>query len=451
MKDITPSLLQQTFFKNNFAKDFYQKYLLFSELEKDYPSPVSMGKLKNILHINTAYGKGGAAKICGLLNNGLDAYGLSSNALVDTDYLANKNNVYEIKQTNPDLHKTLHKASRNLGWLDFFNPASFDIPDYKLFKDADVVHLHNIHGAYFSLFLLPQLSSLKPTVWTLHDEQAFTGHCSFTFDCEKWIDGCGDCSNLDYYPKLKTDTTEFLVRTKQQIYNKSHLTFAVPSQWLKNRTGKSILGGHDIRVIHNGIDEKVFVPTDKIEAKKLLGLPLDKKILLFTASGSIKNPQKGGEYLLQAYETLKGENDILFLNLGGDDKTKKANWLDIPYVTEEHIMALYYSAADLFVYPSMAESFGLVIGEAMACGTTVIAFNNTAIPEILKHMETGYLAENKNMEDFVQGIKLFLSDESLRKNAEQRSREVVQDNFTMDTMIKNYIKLYEEIVEKCNV
>jgi len=106
---------------------------------------------------------------------------------------------------------------------------------------------------------------------------------------------------------------------------------------------------------------------------------------------------------------------------------------------------LYYSAADLFIYPSQAEVFGLVIAEAMACETPVVAFRNTAIPELVNHMETGYLAENKNIDDFINDIKTFLDNDSLRKNAGLRGRQVVLDKFTIDRMINQYVELYQEV------
>ncbi|MFA6990378.1 MAG: glycosyltransferase, partial [Candidatus Gastranaerophilaceae bacterium] len=110
----------------------------------------------------------------------------------------------------------------------------------------------------------------------------------------------------------------------------------------------------------------------------------------------------------------------------------------------------YYSAADLFIYPSMAESFGLVIAESMACETPVVAFNNSAIPELIEHLETGYLAENKNVDDFINGIQTFLNNDELRTSAGIKAREVVLTKFTINKMLSGYISLYDEVFEKFN-
>ena len=404
--------------------------------------------MKNIIHINTAVGKGGAAKVAyNYLNKNFNRMGYNSKLLAGMIYCKQDPDMTLINCKNLNLHKLLHKYQRNSGLLDFYNLASFDIPEMEIFKNADIVHLHNLHGSYFSPFMLPQLTSLKPTIWTLHDEQSYTGHCAYAFDCKKWLTGCGNCPDLNFYPKIKKDTTEFLLKTKRKIYDMSDFTVVCPSNWLTNRAKQSILKNKDIRVIYNGINEKIFVNTDKNEARKILNLPLDKKILMFSASGSIKNPQKGGKYLYEAYNRLKNNAELLFLNIGGGNSSKLTkNWIDVPYINDEKTMALYYSASDLFVYPSMAETFGLVVAEAMSCGTPVVAFNNTAIPEIIEHMKTGYLAENKNIEDFINGINLFLSNDELIKSAIIQSRKKIELFFTLDKMISNYINLYQEVL-----
>ena len=442
------SFIESHFSQRKLSQKIYENFVLL-HLKKFHSKQKVCGDLKNILHINTAVGRGGAAKIAyNALNNNLNKHELNSKILVGTAYCEKNEEIELIDCKNVKLHKLLHRYQKTSGLLDFYNLASFDIVHNKAFNDADVIHLHNLHGAYFSPFLLPKLTSLKPTIWTLHDEQAYTGHCAYAFECDKWLTGCGNCPDLNFYPKIKTDTTNFLLNIKKKIYDMSDFTISCPSEWLKNRATKSILKDKEIRVIYNGINEKIFINTDKIMARKSLNLPLDKKILLFSASGSIKNPQKGGQYILEAYKILKDEKDILFVNVGSEKKSKKTNWIDIPYISDERKLALYYSAADIFIYPSLAETFGLVIGEAMSCGTPVVAFNSTAVPEIVRHLKTGYLAEHKNINDFVAGIKELLKNHEFRTTAGIKSRELIESTFTLDKMINNYANLYHEVWEK---
>ncbi len=432
---IETNFYQKYFSQRKVAQKIYENFVLLHL--KKYPKNYSYNReLKNIFHINTAIGRGGAAKIAyNFLNQNLNKMGYNSKLLAGMIYCKRESDMELINIKNKNLHKLLHRYQRNSGLLDFYNLSSFEIPKLTAFKNADILHLHNLHGSYFSPFMLPELTSLKPTVWTLHDEQAFTGHCSFSLECEKWQTGCGNCPDLNFYPKIKKDTTAFLLQTKKKIYEMSNFTIVCYSKWLKNKLSSSILKNKDIRLIYNGIDEKTFVNTEKKQARESLNLPQDKKILLFSANGGIRNPQKGGKYVVQAYNHFKSNPDIVFLCIGGKKEFNAPNWVDIPYISDEKTMALYYSAADLFIYPSMAETFGLVVAEAMACGTPVVAFNNTAIPEIVDHVQNGYLAENRNIEDFINGINLFLNNDEIRNFAVANSRLKIGKYFTLDKMI----------------
>jgi len=446
-----PNFIEKLFFSDKIAKKIFDNSI--QPKLKKYPKvECNKHELKNILHINTAAGKGGAAKIAHeLLNKSLIQKGYNSKILVNESCLSD-DSIHLLEHKNLDLHKLLHKYQRRNGLIDFFNLDSFNIKNINSFKNADILHLHNLHGNYFSLFNLPEITALKPTIWTLHDEYAITGHCAFTLDCEKWQTGCGNCSNLSAYPKLKKGTTEYLFDIKRKIYENSDFTIVCYSHWLKDKLSKSLLKDKDIRLIYNGINEKIFINTEKMQARAKLNLPLDKKILLFSANGGIRNPQKGGKYVLEAYEHFKCYQDIIFLCIGGKDKEIDAeNWMDIPYINDEKIMALYYSAADLFIYPSLAETFGLVLAEAMACELPIVSFKNSAIQEVVLHSQTGYLAENKNIQDFIKGINLLLDNDVFRNTASKQARIRVLEKFTLDKMIDNYIALYKEVLDKCKV
>ena len=163
----------------------------------------------------------------------------------------------------------------------------------------------------------------------------------------------------------------------------------------------------------------------------------------------MENPNKGGMYLKQAYEYFKNREDVLFLIIGGDKNTQLANnVINISYIFDEIQIAKYYSAADLFIYPSLADSFGLVVAEAMACELPVITFETGGIPEILKHEEHGYIAKQKDIKDFIKGIELFIENPDLKLKASLIARETIERKFNIDKMIDTYTQLYDEVFEK---
>lgn len=404
----------------------------------------------NILHINTLDNTGGAAKVAYRLKNGLKKIGHSSWMLVGYKFSKNQ----DVKQIsrNKYIQMGYYVFSAAILRPGLIFRSTFRIKNRNDVTNSDIIHLHNLHGGYFNLLALPELSKLKPTIYTLHDMWAFTGHCAHSFDCDKWQTGCGNCPYLKVYPALWYDITRNLWEIKKNIYSKSDFIIVTPSRWLENKLKKSILSDKKTYLIYNGIDPEIFHPMDKINVRKKLNLPPDKTILMFSAYSGLKNAWKGGDYLLKALEQIDGEN-IFFLNIGSKENLEKRvkksiEWISIPYVDNETTMAEYYAASDLFLYPSLADNCPLVVLESMACGTPVIAFETGGIPELLTNMRTGYIARYKDVDDFVKGIKLFLDNVELRAKAGLSARKDVEKHFTLDKMVMLYEELYHIIKGK---
>jgi glycosyltransferase involved in cell wall biosynthesis len=440
-----PYLIKKIF-KIPYAKYYFEKEIL-STNKKCAKLIQTKSELKNILHLNTYTGTGGAAKIAyNALCGELQKKDYNCDILVDRFFEDEKpQNVYLIDKILTKDQKILYRAQGELSWLDFFHQSSFNIKNMNIFKNADVLHLHNLHGNFFNLFALPEITSLKPTIWTLHDQFAMTGHCASPCECENWLTGCKVCSSLSSVPVISTDTANFLYETKKNIYKNCDFTVVANSKWMKKNIEKSILKDHEIKLIPNGVDTDIFKPYDKREVRKKLDLPLDKKILMFSSNLGLDNTQKGTKYLLDAYEYFKNRDDILFISVGGERREYLyENFICFPYITSEKEMAEFYTAADLFIFPTLAETFGLVIAEALSCEIPVITFDTGPIPELVEHMQNGYLAKYKNSSDFIKGIELFLEKDDLLYGASKKARNKIVENFSLIKMVDEYEKLYHE-------
>ena len=179
------------------------------------------------------------------------------------------------------------------------------------------------------------------------------------------------------------------------------------------RAKESILKSRSIEHIPNGIDTKVFHPRDRRAVRETLGLPQDKKIIMFAADAAAINPLKGYEYLQRAFRDprLLWRSDLMFLGVGGTaadtDEGFEARWEG--RIDNARIMAADYSAADVVVLPSLAENSPLTILEAMACGTPVIAFDVGGVSELVHNRQTGYLARYRDISDLAEGIWWLIS------------------------------------------
>ena len=426
----------------NWARNEY-----FFEINRKWKKKVTTKKeVSSILHINTTDSTGGAAKIANDLFLKQRKLGIDSKMLVALKKTKNEE-IFEIPLNTSKKQHFLKFAQDKLQWQDFFHLSSKDILECEIFKTSDIIHLHNLHGGYFSPFAVYLFGQEKPVVWSLHDMQSFTGHCAHAFDCEKWKTGCGECPQLSAYPSISIDTSDFIWKTRQKIYSKSNLHIVVLSNWLREKVEKSILSNQHIYTIHNGIDTSIYTKVDKVKAREKLNIPLESKVVLFSADMGTQNPYKGGAFVTEIIEKCN-EIDVLFINIGGKKDIIKTstNW-EIPYVLDPHEMAQYYSAADLYLYPTLADNCPLVVLEAMSCGLPVLTFETGGVPELVSHMNTGYIADYKSFEDLNKGFKLLLENEKLRVEMGQNGIKRVNENFTIEIMNEKYMKIYSQITK----
>lgn len=341
------------------------------------------------------------------------------------------------------------KVRRKLAyWLandiDIFSSGS--IVKTKEFKRADIVHCHNLHSYYFNLSTLKKIVGLKPVIWTFHDMWPITAHCGHSFDGEL-KNGFFQCPSTDIYPPIAWHNEKYLEKRKSGIYEKSFFHIVTPSKWLAGKVKQSILKDKPLSVIYNGTDASMFKPRNQRESRQSLGLPMDKQIILIVAKRGQSNPWKGGNYAKEAIKGFIDDSRAFFVDLGGDINQTNNQVRAVSYVNNQDILAKYYSAANMLLYPSIADNCPLVVLEAMACGLPVVSFNTGGIPELVEHKINGYIAEYKNIADLRVGIKylLNLSSQEIEK-MRQYSINKISAGFTIKKMANQYLELYREIL-----
>ena len=413
----------------------------------------------NILHINLADVARGAAKAALRLHKAQLKLGHASQMLVGLKQKS-RPEIEMIPARDTAWRKSLFNFvngfERRTGLQYLWQPWKKQFLRHRFTQQAEVINLHNIHSGFFSHTILPELGRMRPLVWTLHDLWSITGHCGFPYlhNCERWKTGCGQCPSLSDHPAIAVDTTAMLWKIKAQIYRRTAITLVTPSEWMADIVRLSpLFAGFEIHCIPHGLDTKIFKPMTKHAAREALGIPLDAKIVLFSAFDLFQT-RKGGVYLFKALQRLfdEGRKNLLLLTMGSD----RVDWGDkykfpvhhAGLLQDEKAMALCYSAADVYAGPSLAESFGLVYMEAMACATPVLAFDCTAVPEVVRHLETGYLARNQDGDDLTHGLRLLLDDDGVREKLSRQSRELVEREYTLTLQAQRYVALYQETIAK---
>lgn len=313
--------------------------------------------------------------------------------------------------------------------------------------DPDVVHLHNLHGHYLNVeMLFRYLAEVnKPVIWTLHDCWSFTGHCAY-FDyvgCEKWKTGCYGCPNLREYPRsLIFDRSKESYRDKKRIFNSlKDLTIVTPSKWLAELVKESFLGSHKVKVIYNGIDLELFKPKDS-NFRQANGLE-DKFVMLGVAN--VWEKRKGYSYFMELSERLKDDERIVLIGLDESQKRElPKNILSVDRTSSPAELADIYSAADIFVNPTLEEVFGLVNAESLACGTPVVTFDTGGSPESIDE-NTGIVVEKGNTEELLAAIAEMKSKGKATYSEHCINR--VKRLFEKAEKYREYMELYSEINE----
>ncbi|UOO37548.1 glycosyltransferase [Oscillospiraceae bacterium CM] len=309
----------------------------------------------------------------------------------------------------------------------------------------DVIHLHNLHGSYINIPLLFRwLKKLnKPIVWTLHDCWPLTGHCTnFTaIGCRRWETGCQSCPQRQAYPKswLVDRSAQNMALKRRLFTSLDKLTLVPVSQWLCQQAAQSFLGGCERRVISNGVDRCIFAPTES-DFRAQNGL--DGKTILLGAA-SVWSPQKGLS-MFNALSALLDETYQIIL-VGVTQAQKKK--LSKKIMTFEHIqdpqeLANVYSATDIFLNPSVEESFGLVALEALACGIPVISNSFSANPELITP-SCGLVLGDVSAAAFAQAVKKLQINPFKQADCVKRA-----SGFDKEIMLARYLDLYETLYEK---
>lgn len=390
-----------------------------------------------VLIISTTERTGGGAIAAKRLLTALNKNGIQAKMLV-RDKQSNDANVVAYGNILPKVIERLRimfallKPLRKTWQYDFATDG-VDILSTKEYQEADVIHLHWVNQGMLSLRQLYQMMlSGKQIVWTLHDEWPFRGIRHYTDEA----DGTSD-SRVELLEKQLFDR-------KQSIYAQGRISFVGCSQWIADLAHRSMPCAK-VYHVNNCIPQEIFCPMDMHEARKAFALPLDKQLILFSCQ-KVTDKRKGMSYLLNALKYLHspkphlvivgGNADELSVTIGGVDKD---GMHFIPYVNGENEMARLYSAVDCFVTPSLQDNLPNTIAEAMSCGTPCVGFDAGGIPEMITHMQNGYVAKYCDSKDLAFGIETTLAHPQWRHAALSKAKE----SYNEQSVAQQYTKLYE--------
>ena len=422
-----------------------------------------------ILQISTYDIRGGAARAtyrlhCGLRNRGQacrmlvrykDTNDDSVSAIAaDPGYNGDERFLMEIPIQEHYINAHRTDVSNTMFSLPY---PGYDISGSDMAQNADIINLHWV-SQYQSPVTLHHLFALgKPVVWTLHDQWAFTGGCHYSAGCEGYRSSCRHCPQLTDDPFF---LPEAVLRDKEELFKNANLTIVTPSRWMGDCAGESrLFRSFPVEVIANSLETDLYYPLAKEEAKKHLGIPTDNITFLFGAIDGTEK-RKGFSELVKAMEFCR--QNALFQELLQKDRIRllcfgspnhQLENTGIPFIslgrleTDEEIRDAY-SAADIFLLPSLEDNLPNTVLEAMSCGTPVVAFHVGGVPDMVTDSVTGRLVKAFDVEQMSEAIVSLALSPDERVSMGEACRETVIRDYPLPVQAENYLNLYENLLRK---
>lgn len=410
-----------------------------------------------IFIVNKSDSRGGAARAAYRTHLCLRSIGIDSKMIVDNketgDWTVigpNGNIEKFIRYIKPQLIKPINFLfKRNNDIVQSFNLFPSKWLKFINNSEVDIVNLHWINGEMLSI---EQISKIKkPIVWTLHDMWAICGSEHYT-TTKRWERGY--ISNNRLPNEIGIDIDKWCWRRKVRNWRKT-LTIVCPSNDLAKCVKKSFLfRDNPIHVIPNPIDTEKWRPIEKANAKELLKISQETKLILFGAIGGTKDPRKGFDLLIKSLKILKETRSLsnIKLLIFGQLQPKEHIDFGFPTIYAGHLhddlsLDILYSASELMIVPSRQEILPLTAQEAIACGTPVVGFDIGGLEDIVVNKSNGYLAKPFNTNDLANGIEWVINNNN-KGEISSSARSFAIKKFSRKNISKKYLKIFEEIHKK---
>ncbi len=315
-------------------------------------------------------------------------------------------------------------------------------------EDPDIINLHNLHGYYLNYKIL--FNFLKkynvPVVWTFHDCWSFTGHCAhFDFlGCDKWKSQCSKCKQKKIYPaSIIFDNSKRNFELKKSLYSAmKNITVITPSSWLAGLCKESFFADAEVVVVNNGIDLNSFKPTESDFRKKY---NLENKFIILGMANGICNldaiDRKGMHYFKKLAEKTDDNTVIVLVGFNDENVELPDRMMGIKRTESIEELAKIYSSADVFVNPTLEDTFPTVNLEALACGTPVVTFKTGGSPESIDET-CGIVVEKYDVDGLYDAVLKIKEGKYTAEACLKRAKL-----YDKDLRFEEYYKIYERLLE----
>jgi glycosyltransferase involved in cell wall biosynthesis len=244
-----------------------------------------------------------------------------------------------------------------------------------------------------------------------------------------------------------------MYRLKKNILARSKIDIIVASKYMLNMVQNSpILSDNRVHYIPFGVDTNIFRPMDSAGLRSKYGISKNSNVISFRETDS---EYKGLSYIKEALKRIKlngHKNPITLLTVNHKglltEFEDKYDVVELGMVTDESIMAEFYNCSDIFLMPSTAEAFGMMAIESMACGTPVIVFDGTSLPEVIFAPTGGISVPMKDDGALYSAIKRLLENADERKNIGEQAYRLSRVHYNFEDHARKILSLYVDVIAR---
>lgn len=378
-------------------------------------------------------------------NDGKDAHQIVWEKTSDT------HSVIELKSMhgNAEIYDSVSRTEAAFGLRSQLSPFMYDILHHPAFLNSQVVHYHIMHHPAFNINMIPVLTSLKPSVWTIHDPWILSGHCVHHASCEKWKTHCQDCEYLDAMMAIDYDNTALQFEIKRRAIEASSAHFVVASRWMEEKLSNSpMMKGKKITRIPFGVDQNFFSPGNVKEARENLNITDGGFVMFARAEAQFK----GLTYIQEVLSKIPDDRKVTLITVGETGhfeqfRRSNVNILDMGWVHDPEVLRDCYRACDLFLMPSEKESFGMMAIEAMSCAKLVVALDHSdsALPSVINSPDVGLAFKPAH---YSNAILSLMSSPTETASRGQLSREFAAQEYSHKVYYQRIMELYDRVVRE---
>ncbi len=252
-----------------------------------------------------------------------------------------------------------------------------------------------------------------------------------------------------------TDTS--LVGAHEEFYELTRYSLEVSdlvtvvSNFLAKQTRGTFEYQGELPVVYNFVDTEVFRPTDQSLRNQLT--PQGEALIVHLSNF---RPLKRVLDVLHVFDRVRQQQPARLVMIGDGPELPAAEKLaaelnlaeDVLFLGQQDTVAPILAAADVMLFPSCCESFGLAALEALACGVPVIATNSGGVPEVILHGEVGFLTGVGQVAEMANYTLLLLKDDLLRQRMSHLAREHASTRFKAERWVARYEQIYQEVLQQ---